>query len=140
MSAALELIRTVEANGGQLRVDGEYLVIAPGDAAAPVMEGLREHKAEIIGLLESVSIPPHDPFEWAEDFHKWALARCLYRARDFGGMVALHRDFCKWEIAHDEVPCTHETFEHLVQGLGFLIADGMVSGLIFRADFEAVGL
>jgi hypothetical protein len=31
MSAALELIRTVEANGGRFRVDGEYLVIAPGE-------------------------------------------------------------------------------------------------------------
>jgi hypothetical protein len=51
MSAALVLIRTVEANGGHLRVDGEYLVIAPGDAASPVMEELRRHKPEIIELL-----------------------------------------------------------------------------------------
>jgi len=45
MNAALELIRTVEANGGQLRVDGEYLVIAPEAAAAPVIEELRQHKS-----------------------------------------------------------------------------------------------
>jgi hypothetical protein len=48
MSAALELIRTVEANGGHLRVDGECLVIAPGEAAAPVIDELRQHKAELI--------------------------------------------------------------------------------------------
>ena len=51
MSAALELIRTVEANGGCFRVDGEYLVIAPGEAAAPVIDGLRQHKAELMAEL-----------------------------------------------------------------------------------------
>ena len=55
MSAAFVLIRAVEANGGYIRVDGEYLVIAPGDAAEPVIEELRQHKAEIIGLLQIVS-------------------------------------------------------------------------------------
>jgi hypothetical protein len=51
MSAALELIRAVEANGGRFRVDGEYLVIAPGEAASPVMEELRQHKAELLAEL-----------------------------------------------------------------------------------------
>jgi hypothetical protein len=51
MSAALELIRAVEANGGRFRIDGEYLVIAPGEAAAPVMEELRRHKAELLAEL-----------------------------------------------------------------------------------------
>ena len=51
MNAALELIRAVEANGGRFRVDGEYLVIAPGEAAAPVMEELRQHKAELLAEL-----------------------------------------------------------------------------------------
>jgi hypothetical protein len=51
MSAALELIRTVEANGGHLRVDGEYLVIAPGEAAASVIDELRQHKAELMAEL-----------------------------------------------------------------------------------------
>ena len=51
MSAALELIRAVEANGGRFRVDGEYLIIAPGEAAAPVIDGLRRHKAELLAEL-----------------------------------------------------------------------------------------
>ena len=51
MSAALELVYAVEANGGRFRVEGEYLVIAPEEAAAPVMEELRLHKAEIVELL-----------------------------------------------------------------------------------------
>jgi len=80
MSAALELIRAVEANGGRFRVDGEYLVIAPGGAAAPVMEELRQHKTEIIGLLKSAAIPPHDPAEWREDFARWMAEDCIHRA------------------------------------------------------------
>jgi hypothetical protein len=51
MSTALELIRTVEANGGHFRVDGEDLVIAPRNAAEPVMKELRRLKPEIIELL-----------------------------------------------------------------------------------------
>ena len=51
MSAALELIRTVEANGGHFRVDGEDLVISPAKAAAPVLEELRQYKPEIIELI-----------------------------------------------------------------------------------------
>ena|ERR1035437_10065825 len=51
MSAALELIRAVEANGGRFRVDGEYLVIAPGEAAASVIDELRQHKAELLAEL-----------------------------------------------------------------------------------------
>ena len=58
MSAALELIRTVEANGGCLRIDGEYLVIAPGEAAAPVMEELRQHKAELMAELARRPVMP----------------------------------------------------------------------------------
>jgi hypothetical protein len=51
MSSALGLIRAVEANGGRLRVEDGWLVIAPGDAAEPVMGELRQYKAEIIDLL-----------------------------------------------------------------------------------------
>ena len=59
MSAALELIRTVEANGGRFRVDGEYLMIAPGEAAASVIDELRQHKAELLAELAQrrLSVP-----------------------------------------------------------------------------------
>jgi hypothetical protein len=58
MSAALELIQIVEANGGQLRVEDGWLVIAPGDAAEPVIEELRQHKPEIIELLAQRPVMP----------------------------------------------------------------------------------
>ncbi|MGB8030269.1 MAG: hypothetical protein WCF30_11450 [Terracidiphilus sp.] len=53
MNGALELIQTVESAGGRFMVDGDRLGIAPATAAEPVMEDLRRHKAEIIGLLSS---------------------------------------------------------------------------------------
>lgn len=46
-----ELIRIVEAAGGRFRVNGERLGIDPKEAAAPVLDDLRAHKKEIIGLL-----------------------------------------------------------------------------------------
>jgi len=49
MSAALELIRAVEANGGRIRVEDGWLVIAPEDAAAPVMEELRQPRPKLSG-------------------------------------------------------------------------------------------
>ena len=54
MSAGVELIRAVEANGGRFRIDGESLVIAPGEAAAPLIDELRQHKAELLAELASV--------------------------------------------------------------------------------------
>jgi hypothetical protein len=144
MSAALELIRAVEANGGRIRVEDGWLVIAPEDAAAPVMEELRQHKAEIIGLLESASIPPDDPAEWRKPFAKWLNSACVCNPRCFGGVGCLHIAFCEWEAGRDGVPCNRDTFELLLKELGFLMGEVagvvLVSGLTFREDAEAVGL
>jgi hypothetical protein len=144
MSAALELIRAVEANGGRIRVEDGWLVIAPEDAAAPVMEELRQHKAEIIGLLESASIPPDDPAEWRKPFAKWLNSACVCNPRCFGGVGCLHIAFCEWEAGRDGVPCNRDTFELLLKELGFLMGEVagvvLVSGLTFREDAEAVEL
>ena len=80
-----------------------------------------------------------DVYAWAEDFHKWSLEQCVYRDRCFGAVRGLHCDFCEWLVARDEGPCTFDTFERLLQQLGFLIADGFVSGLVLcrtLADLE----
>ena len=79
---------------------------------------------------------------WKEDFQRWAMVRCLYCPRDFGGIGALHRDFCDWCINHHSVPCVRAVFEQLVQMMGLLVADGLVSGLILKEDLawaNAVG-
>ena len=48
MSAALELIQVVESAGGRFMVDGDRLGIVPREAAAPVIDELRQHKAELL--------------------------------------------------------------------------------------------
>jgi hypothetical protein len=64
--------------------------------------------------------------------------------RCFGGVNCLHIAFCEWESGHGGVPCNRETFERLLNELGFLVGEVsgviLVSGLILRADFEAVEL
>lgn len=58
MSPALELISIVERAGGKFLLDGDRLGIVPKEAAAPVMEKLKEHKAEVIAeLAQRPSIP-----------------------------------------------------------------------------------
>src|SRR5271165_1910177 len=97
MSTALELIRAVEANGGQLRVEDGWLVIAPEDAATPMLEELRLHKVEIIGLLQPNGIPPNDLAEWRVLFAQWLDSACVRSPRCFGGVACLHIAFCGWE-------------------------------------------
>src|SRR5271170_8388056 len=129
MSPAVELIQAVKANGGQIRVEDGWLVIAPEDAAMPIMEELRQHKAEIIGLLESASIPPHDPAEWRKPFARWLDFACVRDPRCFGGAGCMHIAFCEWVIGQQDVPCNRLTFESLIRESGLLISDGLVCGL-----------
>ena len=144
MSAASELIQRVEGNGGQFRVDDGWLVIAPGEAAMPVIEELRKHKAAIIGVLESRNSPPHDPAEWREPFARWLDSVCVRDPRCWGGVGCLHIAFCEWAVAQNDVPCNRFTFECLLRELGFLLDEvagvGLVSGLTFREDLESAGL
>lgn len=51
MNSVPELIRAVESAGGRFIVDGGRLGIVPATAAAPVMEELRQYKAELIAEL-----------------------------------------------------------------------------------------
>jgi hypothetical protein len=137
MSAALDLIRTVEANGGRLRVDGEYLVIAPKDAAEPLIDQLRQHKSEIIDLLQKRP----DATESAQDdgWGIWLLERCVFVDRWWGGTGALHLDFASWCIAHSRpIPASRRAFVAVLQSEGFQVtSDGLVYGLILKADLEA---
>lgn len=51
LNSVPELIRAVESAGGRFMVDGGRLGIVPATAAAPVMEELRQHKAELLAEL-----------------------------------------------------------------------------------------
>jgi hypothetical protein len=152
MSVALELIQTVKANGGRMRVDGDSLVIAPDSAALPIVAQLREHKGEIIRLLEgcpadsshdpsaSEYFPPMAPDAWQEDFIRWAGVRCVLREEhdDSAGIGALLVDFAEWCAARNAVPARRDTFERLLQDAGFPLKDGLACGLVLKVDLEAV--
>jgi hypothetical protein len=51
MSCIPELIQAVESLGGRFMVDGGRLGIVPATAATPLMEELRQHKAELLAEL-----------------------------------------------------------------------------------------
>jgi hypothetical protein len=84
--------------------------------------------------------PVHDPDAWREPFARWLDSTCVRDPRCAGGLGCLHIAFCEWAISHDDVPCNRLTFECLVRESGLQISEGLVCGLIFRQDFEAVGL
>ena len=139
MSAAQELILTVEANGGQLRIDGGDIVIAPGEAAAPVIDELRQHKSEIIGLLQDRhDMPLEDPLD--DGWGLWLLERCVYRDHCWGGAGALYLDLALWCVDYGRrVPASRRAFVAALQTEGFQVtSDGLVYGLILKADLEAV--
>lgn len=151
---ALELIQTIEASGGQIRVDDLDLVITPRSIVAPLREQLIEHKPEIIRLLAQrallseptkptkllISGPEHDPAAWRTDFNLWRVEHSISRpgCDDAGGIRCLWGDFCDWAIQHHSVPCTHPTFKRLLIDAGFELRDGMVLGLVLREDYESV--
>ena len=136
-SAAWELVSFVEANGGEFLIDGEDIVIRPGDAAMPVLEELREHKVAIIALLQSRSCTT-DPAGNLLD-GEWMLQECAYVDRWWGGIGALHLSLARWSASHGRpTPASRRDFVTALQSEGFQVAsDGLVYGLILKADLEA---
>ncbi len=85
--------------------------------------------------------PADEPDAWRAPFRAWATSRCVRNARCFGGIGLLHIHFCEWTVAFSTVaPCTRQTFERLLSDAGFIIADGLVQGLLLREDMEAATL
>lgn len=89
------------------------------------------------GNSQIISVPADNPAAWREPFQTWATSQCVFKDRCFGGISSLYVRFSEWCIAHDAVPCPRDTFERLLVDAGFLIADGLASGLILREDWQA---
>ncbi len=143
MNCAAELIRAVEANGGRFRVEDGWLVISPEHAAAPLLEDLRRHKEEIIGLLKATDVPCEDFETWRSDFGRWLDSSCSRLPRWFSGVSVLHLNFCEWEIIRSGVPCRRDTFVRLIEDFGFRVGEVektlLVSGLALKSDVAAHG-
>jgi len=139
MSAAAELVSIIEANGGRFLIEGEELVIRPGDAAMPLVEELRTHKAEIIALLQSRTKQEPDSTPESDALGLWMPARCVYRDRCFGGVGALYLDLSRWCADHGQTaPESRRAFAAELQAEGFAVnTDGLVYGLMLGEDWEA---
>jgi len=94
--------------------------------------------------MAAVELLQDEVHQWDDSMHarrgsfgQWRMTTCVVKERCFGGVGCLHVRFAAWCIAHDALPCTRETFETLLTDAGFLIADGLVSGLILAEDWQA---
>lgn len=135
MSAAMELIQAVEANGGRLVIEGDYLVVYPSEAGEPLVEELRRHKPAIIALLLSRTADPVDDLLDGE----WMLDWCVYIDRWWGGVGCLYLDLANWLAERGRpVPASRLAFVAALQSEGFqLSSDGLVYGLVLKSDLEA---
>jgi hypothetical protein len=75
---------------------------------------------------------------FAEDLHGWAMQRCVFRDRCWGGVSGLHLDYVKWCEQSMEIPCTQAQFREWLVENGFSLTDlGVVYGLILSVDDES---
>jgi hypothetical protein len=139
MNTALELIEAVEANGGRLSIEGDYLVIDPSEAGASLVEKLRRHKSQIISLLQSrAAAPVVDPLDaWREDFTRWRRSKQGEHLA-YGNLISpCLIAFCEWLARRRHtVTCTRPEFEVLVQELGYVTTDGRISGINITINKE----
>jgi len=140
----MEIVRAVEANGGRLTVEGGWLVVYPREVGKTLGEELRQHKAEIIGLLESAQTTPSpdcepNPAEWRTAFARWIASACVGHWRLHGGVGRLHVAFCESEVGRGAVPCSRADFEALLREQGWEIEQplALVNGLMLRVDVDA---
>lgn len=117
--------------------DANISVYPKAEPAKPAEPPFAGFAGSIPGDSQIISSPADDPEAWREAFYGWTVSECAFKDRCFGGIGCLHVHFCEWADAHNAVPCTRETFEQLLSDAGFLHADGFVSGLILREDWEA---
>lgn len=82
----------------------------------------------------SREVPRCDPTVWLPEFFAWVRSQCFFRDRCFGGIGSLHVHFSEWCFQSGSVPCSRQTFEWILRDQDFLIANGLVSGLILAAD------
>lgn len=112
----------------------------PAKPSEPTFEGFEGATSEQRPNF-SAAFPNPTPAAWWEDFVRWTAENCAHREGkdDWGGIGALLVDFAEWCVSRAAVPCwCRATFEQLLWDAGFRCDEGMVAGLVLRADLEAV--
>ena len=134
MSTA-ELVRAVEANGGQFLVDGEELVIRPADAAIPLLEQLRANKAAIIALLQGTTARPEHE---ADELELWLRDRCVFHDRSWTPVAVLHLDRFRWRAGRGlPVALQGLAFVDALRAQGVTVTtDGLCGGLLLKEDWK----
>jgi hypothetical protein len=136
-SAATELVRKVEANGGCFVVEGDYLVVYPSEVGEALVEELRKHKPEIIDLLLTRTASSEEA-KIDEEWGLWLLEQCFYVDGWWGGASCLFLDLARWLAERGRpVPASRLAFVTALQAEGFQVSDGLVYGLILKEDWLA---
>jgi hypothetical protein len=130
-AAAWELVSFIERKGGRFAIEGDELVIRPGDAAMPVINELRQHKTEIIALLQSRTANPDELLHG-----EWLLEECVFIDARWGGIGALYLSLAHWSARHGRpLPKSRAAFVTALQAEGFQVtSDGLVYGLVLKSD------
>jgi hypothetical protein len=78
--------------------------------------------------------PPLATF--AAALHAWAMQRCVFSDRSFGGIVVFHKDYVEWCREEGlDVPCSLAHFRAWLLAEGFVVSDfALVYGLLLTPD------
>ena len=102
------------------------------------MPGTRREqlRSAFVVAAQGTNACPQVPLVAFEDeLHWWAMQRCVFRDRCWGGVFGLHLDYVKWCGQAMDVPCSREQFREWFFDNRFSLKDlGLVYGLILRVD------
>jgi hypothetical protein len=72
----------------------------------------------------------------ATHFDRWVAECCVRFDRLFSPVGHLQIDFSEWLAKQGQKHCARPEFESLLTGAGYLLADGLASGLMLYADLH----
>lgn len=96
------------------------------------------HRAHSQIIEKRPGITRPDPDAWREPVAEWLESECVRHWRCHSSVTSLHQAYCAWDVSRGFPPCNRETFVELLEESGFLIVDGLVSGLVLRADLDGL--
>jgi hypothetical protein len=93
----------------------------------------------LVGKLPAMIDQPEPVATRLDALREWMSVACVASDRGFGGVGCLHVHFSEWQSGiHDAVPCSRTVFVRLLEHEGYLICDGMVSGLVLSEDWYRI--
>ena len=116
----------------------------PSKPAKPVAEGGAGESAGQQGIEDGLkreqleALLEAEPQAYEAGVQAWLVQQCVFRDRAWGGLAALHRDYCLWcRGVGNEVPAGRRTFRGLLLAEGFAVtAHEMVYGLLLAEDLN----